>query len=81
MRYRVRTRGFELARIEEVVRYSMERYVDEETGSLIAVGKHGPHLMMVAYEASPGLLTPVTVHMTERRQIESRLRSGRFRHE
>lgn len=32
MKYRARLRGFDLAKIEHIVRYSGERYVDTVTG-------------------------------------------------
>jgi hypothetical protein len=81
MLYRSRLRGFDLSVIESVVRHSGERYQDTTTGSLIAVGRHNADLIMIPYEKSDGRVTPLTVHVTTRRQINSRLRSGRFKHE
>jgi len=81
MRYRAELRGFDLARIEEIVRYSDERYVDNATGRLVAVGKHAHQLMMVPYEIEEDTIRPVTVHVTARAQIDARIRSGRFSHE
>lgn len=81
MRYRAELRRLDLARIEEIVRYSPERYVDQTSGRLVAVGRFGESLLMVPYEAEPGLIRPVTAHVTTRAQIEARLKSGRLRHE
>ena len=81
MKYRVSLRGFELAMLEHIVRYSTERYIDTATGRLIAVGQHGKHLIMIPYERIWETATPVTVHVTSRQQINSRLRSGRFAYE
>lgn len=81
MRYRAVLRGFDLVRIEEVVRYSPERYVDNATGRLVAVGRHLDGLMMVPYELESDVIRPVTVHATPRAQIDARIKSGRFTHE
>jgi len=81
VRYRATLRHFDLARIADVVRYSQERYVDNATGRLIAIGKHGRHLVMVPYEVARGVVRPVTVHATTRQQIDSRIKSGRFSYE
>jgi hypothetical protein len=81
MLYRAEIRGFDIARIEEIVRYSNERYIDQATGRLVAIGKCGSDLVMVAYEMSESAMVPVTAHVVARSQIESRLKSGRFSHE
>jgi hypothetical protein len=81
LRYRVALRGFDLARIERVVRYSDERYVDNATGRLVAIGRHAYMLVMVPYELENDVIRPVTVHATTRAQIDARIKSGRFTHE
>ncbi len=81
MRFRAQLRGFDLADVERILRYSSERYVDTATGSLVAVGRQGDRLIMAPYEREGDALTPVTVHQTTRQQINFRVRSGRFRHE
>jgi hypothetical protein len=81
VRYRAGLRGLELARIEEVVRYSHERYMDNATGRLIAVGKCANQLVMVPYEIDEDVIRPVTAHVTTRVQVEARIKSGRFSHE
>ena len=81
MRYRAVLRGFDLARIEDVVRYSDKRYVDNTTGRLIVVGRHTDALMMVPCEMEQDVIRPVTVHATNRAQIDARIKSGRFTHE
>ena len=67
MRSRAELRGFALARIEQIVRYSTERYLDRATGRLIAVGKQGAQLLLVPYETDEGLLKPVTAHVATRK--------------
>ncbi len=81
MQYRVRLRGFDLAEVERVLRYSIERYLDTATGRFVAVGHHRERLIMVLYEREGDVLTPVTVHATTRQQINFRVRAERFRHE
>ena len=81
IRYRAALRGFDLAVVEHIVRYSSERYLDHVTGSFIAVGPHGKIQVMIAYETENDVLTPITVHATTRAQINARLQSGRFSHE
>ena len=38
MKYRLKLRGYDLATVEHILRYSSERYVDTVTGRLIAIG-------------------------------------------
>ena len=78
MRYRAALRRYDLAGIEEIVRYSTERYVDTATGRLVAIGRHAGQLVMVPYEMEHDVIRPVTVHSTARTQIEARIKSGRF---
>ncbi len=80
MRYRARLRGYDLAKIENIVRYSNERYLDSVTDRRIVVGRHDSTLVMIAYEESTGVTTPITIHATTRQQVNSRLRTGRFTH-
>ncbi len=81
LKYRARLRGFDLARIEEIVRYSPERYLDTATGRYIVVGRHGKTLIAVPYEVEGEAIIPITVHATTRQQIGFRLRTGRYLHE
>ena len=78
MRYRAKLRGFELATIEQLVRFSEERYFDTATQRRVAVGRHGKQLVMIPYEQEGERLTPVSIHSTTRQQINVRLRTGRF---
>lgn len=78
MKYRARLRGFDLAKIEHIVRYSGERYVDTVTGRLITVGRLDDVLVMIPCETEQGSITPVTIHATTRQQINFRLKTGRF---
>lgn len=81
MRYRSSKRGFDLAEIEQIVRYSNERYIDNETHRLIAVGKQRDTIVLVPYEESEISLIPVTVHVTTRQQINLRVKIGRYSNE
>ncbi len=81
MMYRVRLRGFDLAKVEQIMRYSSERYLDTATNRLVVVGRHDERLVMVLYERVGDTLTPVTIHATSRQQINFRVKSGRFRNE
>jgi hypothetical protein len=80
MRYRARLRGFDLDEVEEIVRSSSERYVDEATGRQLVVGRHGDSLVLIPFETRGEDVVPVTIHRTTRPQIASRLRSGRYKH-
>ena len=76
--YRTTRRGFDLDLIENILRFSSERYYDVETGREIVVGKHGEQLVLIPYEQSENTMTPVTIHATTRQQIRFRLKTGRF---
>jgi hypothetical protein len=78
MRYRAALRGFDLVAIEDIVRYSPERYFDTATGRPIVVGHVQDVLVIVPYELIQGQLTPVTIHATTRQQVNFRLKTGRF---
>ena len=78
MKYRARLRGFDLAKIEHIVRYSGERYFDTVTGRLIAVGRIDDLLVIIPYDTDQGSITPVTTHATTRQQINFRLKTGRL---
>lgn len=47
-KYRTQTRGFDLNQLEQILRYSGERYRDTQTSRLIAIGRHGYSLVMIA---------------------------------
>ena len=81
VKYRAELRGFDLARIEHILRYAQERYLDTATGRTIAIGRHGTLLLMVPFEQDGDRITPVTVHATSRKQISFRVKTGRFTHE
>ena len=81
MKYRVRLRSFDVAKIERIVRHSGERYFDLATRRLVVVGRHDDTLVLVPYEREGDRITPVTVHATTRQQINFRLRTGRYRNE
>ncbi len=81
MKYRSNLRGFDLARIEDIVKHSTERYYDITTHRFVVVGRHNDKLVLIPYERQGDDVTPVTIHVTTRQQINFRLRTGRFRNE
>jgi hypothetical protein len=78
LKHRAHSRGFDLAIIEHILRFSRERYFDTVTRRMVAVGRHGPRLVMVPYDQENDSITPATIHATTRQQINFRLRTGRF---
>lgn len=77
-RYKATLRGFNLAIIEEIVRYSGERYYDTLTGRMIVIGRYDNRLVMIPYEQIEHQITPITIHVTTRQQIRFRLMNGRL---
>ena len=80
MKYRSRLRGFEIEHIENILRYSNEKYFDTVTRRSIAVGRHDERLVLIPYEIIGNEIKPVTIHATTRQQINFRLKTGRFLH-
>jgi len=80
MRYRAKTRQFDLGKLSEIVKYSSERYFDLTTARSIVIGRHEKKVVIIAYEVEEETYTPVTVHTTTRQQINYRLNTGRFIH-
>ena len=81
LKYRARTRDYDLKVIEQIVRRSTERYYDTATLRRVAVGKHDQRLVLVPYDSDDDSITPVTVHAVTRPQINLRIKTGRFVHE
>jgi len=81
IKYRAESREFDLGKIEEILRYSAERYSDTVTNRLIAVGRHDKRLIMIPYEKEGDAIKPVTVHSVTRQQINFRIKTGRFANE
>ena len=79
--FRVEKRGLSFAIIEEILRYSSERYFDVSTHRMIAVGRHEDRIVMIPYEIKDDAIVPVTVHATTRQQIKFRLKTGRYEYE
>ncbi len=78
MRYRTRLRGFDIELLEQILKRSSERYFDVETGRLVVVGRHNNDLVMIPYDKENDTITPVTVHMTTRQQVNFRLKMERL---
>ena len=81
LQYRAALRGYDLAELEQLVRYGAERYFDTETGRSVVVGRCGNQLVLIPYEVEDETRTPVTVHAITRQQVSFRLRTGRFVYE
>ncbi|VAX31933.1 hypothetical protein MNBD_NITROSPIRAE01-951 [hydrothermal vent metagenome] len=80
IKYRIDLRGFNLERVERILRYSDERYFDVVTQRSVVIGRHDRLLVMIPYEQSEGKMNPVTIHTTTRQQINFRLKTGRIKH-
>jgi hypothetical protein len=78
LKYRAGARGFDLEKLEDIIRHSSERYFDTETTRHVIVGKYGDTLIMIPFDEDQGEITPVTVHATTRQQIRFRVNTGRF---
>ena len=81
------TRGFDLVKIEDIIRYSRERYFDTSTDRWVVhlycrwvvVGKHTDTLVMIPHEIDQNkAIIPITIHVTTRQQINYRVKSERF---
>jgi hypothetical protein len=81
MRYRAELRGFDLTKLEHILRHSDERYLDIETQRKVVVGRHDEQLVIIPYDVEADTITPVTVHATTRQQIRLRLQTGRLTYE
>ncbi len=81
-KYRVKLRGFDLSNVEEIIRYSTERYYDTATDRLVVVGKDASIIVVIPHEIDDeDNITPITIHATNRQQINYRVKSGRFQNE
>jgi len=78
LKYRAELRGFDLALIEQILRYSPERYIDSESYRFVVIGDHNDKLVTIPYEENETTLTPITIHATTRQQIKFRLNTGRL---
>jgi hypothetical protein len=58
MKYRLNLRGYDIATVEQILRYFSERYVDTVTGRVVAIGRHEKLLVMIPYEVKGRTLTP-----------------------
>lgn len=81
MKYRAELRKFDLSKIENILRYGGERYFDTTSRRLVIIGKHDDILVIIPYEEKGNEIKPVTIHVTNRRQITFRLKTGRFIYE
>ena len=79
MLYRMKERGYEVSKLEDIIRHSAERYTDTETRRTVIIGRHDELLVLIPIEAEGTTIIPVTVHATTRQQINFRLQTGRFR--
>ncbi len=81
MKYKSKMRGFDISKIEHILLYSDERYIDITTNRLVVVGKHGKSLVLIPYEKKSNSITPITIHVITRQQINFRIKIGRFHYE
>jgi hypothetical protein len=81
-RYRVKLRGFNLNDLEEILRYSTERYYDTATDRLVVIGRDAKTMIMTPYERdNSDVVTPITVQATNRQQVNYRVEAEDFRNE
>ncbi len=59
IKYRVALRGFNLDKIENILRYSQEKYFDVETQRKIVIGMHDDNLVMIPYEIKEENIIPL----------------------
>ena len=79
MLYRMKERGYEASKVEDIIRHSAERYTDTQTRRTVIVGRHDELLVLIPIEVEGSAIIPITVHAITRQQIRFRLQSGRFR--
>lgn len=81
-KYRVNLRGFNLSTIEEILRYGTEKYYDTATDRQVVIGKDANVMVIIPHEIDEkNTITPITIHATNRSQINYRVKSGRFQNE
>ncbi len=47
----------------------------------IVIGRYGRKLVLMPYKIIEDVITPITIHATTRKQVNFRLKIGRFRYE
>ncbi len=77
-KYRVQLRGYDIVKIERILRYSEERYYDTETFRQVVIGRHDKRLVIIPYETVNNTVIPVTIHAITRQQIKFRIKIGRL---
>ena len=79
LKYKATLRGFDLEKIEEIIRHSSERYFDTATDRWVVIGKQAEILVLIPHEIhEDDSITPITIHATSRQQVNYRVKSGRF---
>jgi len=76
LQYRAKIRGFDLKQLEDILRYSPERYYDTETGRSIVVGKYQDKLILIPYEKNKSNITPILVKAAELNPASACLLAG-----
>ena len=80
-KYRVKLRGYDIEKIENILHFSTEKYFDNITQRFVVVGKHDKKLVMIPYEMENDKIVPITIHATTRQQIKFKIKSGRLKYE
>ena len=47
MLYRIKKRGYDAAKVEQIILHSAERYTDTESGRTVIVGRHDELLVLI----------------------------------
>ena len=78
IKYKAKLRGFDIAKIEDILRYSTERYFDTTTLRSVVIGKHHNQLTAIPYQINGKEIIPITIHAITRQQIKFHINTGRF---
>lgn len=81
MKYRIQMRGFDQEKIEEIFDNPHEQYYDTATFRNVLVGNLDRQLVLIPYEKEKDTVIPVTIHAITRKQIDLRIKTGRFVYE
>ena len=81
MKYRLQIREFDREKIEEIFANPQEQYYDTATLRNVIVSTIDRQLVLIPYEKEKDTVIPVTIHAITRKQIDFRIKTGRFVYE
>jgi hypothetical protein len=80
-RFRLQLKKYEFDKMFGIIKCSIEKYYDTETGRTVVIGKHIDKLVLIPYEITEESVIPVTIHVITRQQINFRIKPGRLKYE